>query len=206
MKESEVFYGILPVLQYRCGIAAAIVALVGIIRYIVAVTEQKGAAPSKGSWFVWSLFDTITCIGMYMAHTMNFQIVAVAAGNWITLGFVLYYGKSGLTTLEKVCVGIALSGVALGYAINDPVVTVLITLSAVFIGSWPTLESGLFSPWKEDQTAWILFAASSFLATLAIPAWTLGDAAQPFVFLLISGSMVFLTTRPYAKPADSPAE
>ncbi len=190
--------------QYWFSMASAIVALVGIVLYIKSVIEQKGAAPSIASWLIWATFDSIAGIGMYLAGTVNFQIVSVAGGNWVTLGFVLFYGKWKLTRLEIFCIALAGLGVVFGIAIRDPVAMVLITLAAVFIGSWPTLESGIFSPWKEDRTAWILFALSSVLQLFAVPAWTLGDAAQPIVFLSISGSMVIMTMRRYVRPAETP--
>lgn len=190
-------------IRYWCETASAALAVLGYVPYIVA-TIRKETVPSKGSWLIWSAFDTIAAISMLIKGTPNYQIITVAAGNWITLGFALWYGKAGWTTLEKFCVALAGIGVVAGFIVQDPVITLVITLSAVFIGSFPTFESGVCTPYKEDRWAWLLFAASSALAAISVKEWTVAHAAQPIVFLCVSGPMTLMTWRPFARPQAEP--
>ncbi|MDP3793561.1 MAG: hypothetical protein Q8R07_02295, partial [Candidatus Uhrbacteria bacterium] len=66
------------------------------------------------------------------------------------------------------------------------------SLSVVCLGSMPTFVSAWRDPSKEDRTAWAIFWLSCVVAIIAIPRWTLMDAAQPIIFTVIESIMMYL--------------
>ena len=66
----------------------------------------------------------------------------------------------------------------------------------VFIAAFPTFKTAWKEPEKEDLVAWTMYFISCVLALFAIPAFTLGDIAQPLTFFVIESVMMILLWRP----------
>ncbi len=164
--------------------------------YIKAIL-RKETQPAKASWIIWASLDTITFAGMYAKHAVNGQIVGAILGAWAVAALALKYGKSGWSRLDKFCICGAVLSIVLWQIFNNPVLGIVTSLSAVFLGSFPTFASAWNDPSKENKVAWMLFFISGIIAVFAIPAKTLADAAQPTIFLVIDGVVVFIL---YAKP------
>lgn len=170
---------------------AGILFLVAFIPYIVAIVRNQ-TKPAKASWIIWAILDTITLAGMYVEHTINGQIIGAVTGAWMVAILSLRYGTSGWTYLDKFCLVGAIGGIGLWQIFNNPVLGIMASASVVFIGAIPTFVSAWKDPSRENKIAWSIFFASCVCATLAIPSWTLANAAQPVVFLVIETVMMYI--------------
>ena len=149
----------------------------------------------KATWIIWASLDTLTLTGMFLKHTVNGQIIGAVTGAWIVAALALKYGESGWTKTDKLCLKIGV--VSLIAMVLFPVVGILTSLTAVFVGSFPTFQSAWKDPSQEDKLAWTIFWTSCLCSVAAIPQWTWGDAAQPLTFFLIETIMVYIL---YIKP------
>lgn len=175
---------------------SGIVFIIGFFPYIRAILRGE-AKPAKASWLIWASLDTITLAGMVAKGTLNGQIVGAVLGAWIVVVLALMKGTPGWTKLDKMCLSGAILGIALWMIFSDPVLGIMTSLSVVLIGSFPTFASASRDPSQENRSAWTLFWISCVLAVIAIPSWTLADAAQPIVFTIIESVMMYLL---YIKP------
>lgn len=161
------------------------------VPYIFGMVKG-GKRPMKASWGIWALLDSITLASMWAQHAFNPMIAASALGCWTVFVLSFRYGKRGITLLDVFCLMAAAFGVALWAVFDRPALGLAASLSVTFIGSFPTFVSGLRTPQDEDRTAWRLYTLACLLAVASIPRWDFADAAQPFVYLAIAGTMAFV--------------
>lgn len=182
-------------MQKAISYLSGIIFLAAFFPYIRAIL-RKQTVPSKASWIIWASLDSITLAAMWTAGTMNGQIVGAMAGAWIVAILSLFYGKAGWTHLDIFCLGGGALGVGLWWLFNNPVIGIVVSVTVVFLAAFPTFRTGWQEPEKEDRTAWTLYWISCMLALIAIPTWTLGNAAQPISFSVIETTMLILLWRP----------
>lgn len=173
------------------SIVAGLLILVAFVPYIRAILRVD-TKPAKASWLIWATLDSITFAGMYAEDTVNGQIFGAVLGAWTVAFLAIKHGKSGWTKLDKFCLGGAVLGIVLWQVFSNPVLGIVISLSVVFLGSFPTFASAWHNPAQEDRTAWTIFWLSCVVAILAIPAWTLADAAQPITFTVVETTMMYI--------------
>lgn len=170
---------------------AGILFIIGFIPYIVSILRGE-TKPAKASWIIWATLDSITLAGMLTKHSLNGQILGAVIGAWIVVILALRNGTSGWTRLDKFCLAGALLGIILWQVFDNAVFGIMTSLSVVLLGSFPTFASAWRNPAQENRTAWTLFWLSCVAAVIAIPAWTLADAAQPIVFTIIESTMMYI--------------
>lgn len=180
------------------GFLSGVVFLIAFFPYIIAIV-RKQTVPSKASWIIWATLDSITLAGMWTAGTLNGQIVGAVTGAWIVTILSLFNGKAGWTRLDIFCFGGAALGITLWWLFNSPVIGIVVSVTVVFLAAFPTFRTAWKEPEKEDRTAWTLYWISCVLALIAVPSWTLSDAAQPISFSVIETTMMILLWRPRPK-------
>ena len=181
------------------SVLAGVLYIIGFIPYILAILRQE-TKPAKASWLIWASLNTIICVGMWLEDTVNGQILGALIGAWVVAALALRYGTPGWTKFDKFCLGGAALGIGL-LAFASPVLSMMISLIVAFIGSMPTFASAWHNPDRENKLAWTIFWVSGVCAIIAIPHWTLANAAQPITFFTIDAiitGIVYLRPRPLA--------
>jgi hypothetical protein len=173
------------------SVIAGLLFVAAFFPYIRAIM-RKETKPAKTSWLIWASLDTITLAGMFFKDTVNGQILGAVLGAWIVAALAMKYGTPGWTKLDKCCLGGAVLGIVLWQVFNDPVFGIVTSSGVVFLGSIPTLTSAWQDPGRENKLAWTIYWASCVCAVIAIPRWTLADAAQPISFFAIESTMMYI--------------
>ncbi len=175
---------------------SGIVFVVAFIPYIRAILrpeeDPKKTRPQKASWIIWATLDSITLAGMVAKDSVNGQIVGAIIGAWMVAALAMKYGKPGWTWLDKLCLGGAALAIILWQVFDSPVIGLATSLTATFIGLFPTFRNTWSKPEEEDKIAWTLYWISCVLAVAAAPSWTLADAAQPLTFFAIESIVMLL--------------
>lgn len=173
------------------SVLAGVLFIAAFVPYIRAIL-RKETKPAKASWIIWATLDAITLLGMFFKDTVNGQILGAVLGAGVVAALALKYGTPGWTKLDKFCLAGAVLGIVLWQVFNDPVFGIVTSLSVVFLGSMPTFTAAWKDPSRENKLAWTLFWVSCVCAVIAIPQWTLADAAQPITFFAIESIMMYI--------------
>lgn len=173
------------------SIVGGLVMVAGFVPYIKAIFRGT-AKPSKASWLIWAILDSITLAAMYTEGATNGQIIGSVACAWVVTALSLRYGIPGWSKLDKFCLASAAIGITLWQALSSPLLALGISLTVVFLGSIPTFVSAWKDPSREDKLAWALFWVSCVLSVMAVPNWTMADVAQPMTFLVIESIMMYI--------------
>ncbi|MGH9439258.1 MAG: hypothetical protein ACRD22_15525 [Terriglobia bacterium] len=178
------------------SVVSGVLFVIGFIPYVRAIVRRK-AQPAKVTWLVWSILNVVSFAGMLVKHAMIGQMAAVLFCSIIAAVLTQKYGVPGWSRLDKVCLAGAAVGIILWVSFSNPVLGILTSLIATFLGGIPNFVLAWHDPGKEDRTTWTILWVSCVVAVIAIPRFTLAEAAQPITFLMIENIMVFLLyTRP----------
>lgn len=178
------------------SVLAGLLAIAGLVPYVRAIL-RKETKPAKATWIIWAILDTVTIAGMYVEDAVNGQILGAVIGAWVVVVLALKYGIPGWTKLDKFCLGGAVLGIALWYVFSNPTFGIMMALGVIFLGSIPTFASAWKDPSREDKLAWTILFVSCVCAVIAIPQWTLADAAPPITFFAIETVMMYIL---YVRP------
>lgn len=173
------------------SVIAGMLFVVGFVPYIRAIL-RKETRPAKASWIIWASLDYIVLAGMIVKKTVNGQILGAVIGATIVIGLAMKYGASGWKKIDIFCLAGAILGIALWMISSDPVFGIMTSCIVAFIGSFPAFISAWEDPSREDKLAWTIFWISCVCAMIAIPKWTLADAAQPVTFFMIETVMMYI--------------
>ncbi len=173
------------------SILSFVLCIIGLARYAFAI-KQGSAKPSVITWIIWASVDTVTFAGMLTKHSINGQIVGAVLGQWIIVALIIKFGTFEWKFRDVLGLIGALLGLTLWYLFHEAVAGIIIGLSVAMYGSIATFKLAWKDPLGEDKQAWILFWISGIFAVIAIPHWTIEDAAQPIVFLFIEMMMIFI--------------
>lgn len=175
------------ILSWLSGIVFA----VAYVPYILGILK-KGKRPMRSSWFIWAVLDSIALWSMYVQHALNPSIVASTLGCWTVFILSLRHGKPGFGALDVGCLIASMLGIGLWIAFDSPLFGLALSLTIIVVGTLPTLASAWRDPADEDALSWSLYAAACVLAVIAVPRWVFADAAQPVVYLGISGPLALI--------------
>jgi len=181
--------------QNGMSLLSGVLAIAGYVPYIAAILRGP-SRPSKATWLIWSLLDTIVLYGMVSKHVANGQIVGAMIGAWIVFALSLKYGTLGWKPLDRWCLGGTALGLILWYTFDSPMLGMMTSLCLMFIGSFPTFVSAWKNPGHENRLAWAIYLASCMSALIAVPAWNLENAAQPATFSSVSVIMMYILFTP----------
>lgn len=178
-------------LQQILSAIAGVLFLAGFAQYIRAILKGE-TKPAKASWLIWATLDYILIAGLYAKGAVNGQIIGAVIGVTAVAILAMRYGKPGWTIVDKLCLTGAALGIGLWWIFESPLLGILTVLTIIFLGGIPTFVSAFYHPEREDRTAWTILWFSCLTAVLAIPSWTLVDAAQPVSFLASESIMMYL--------------
>jgi len=192
------------------NVLAGFVFVLAFVPYIIAtVRKDTDESPIWTTWLIWATLDSITLTGVYQEKAVdhltvidtlgavNGSLLGAVVGAWIVTVLSVIYGKSRWTLLEKFCLAGAGLGIYLLFVLDNPTIAIAVSLSVVFIGSIPTINSARKDPTKENKLAWTMYWVACICGLIAIPAMTVEDAAQPITFFAVESIMMYtLFVRP----------
>jgi len=172
------------------SILSAACATLGVLRYL-RLMVWRDKRPERVSWFIWLAIDGTLTYQMYLAHTLNYQMMAAIAGTLIIALCTIPYGKRGVSWYDILTIGAAACGVYLWYKFDSNTVGIIMSGAVILLGCIPTCLSVWEDPSREDLKVWKAFLISSVFQITALSSWTFDDATQPIVFLASQMIVIF---------------
>lgn len=197
--------------QWCFRVIAGLAMFAGHSRYAYAVIttdydERPGDRPHRGTWTAWFLVDLTIFLYMFSRGTQTWMSGVDAVINGFIFLIALFVGVNVWKHSERVCVVIALIGVALyltfnlsgitlnlgSFTLDHAEIALLCACCATTYAVWPTWRKARVFPQGEDAAAWGWWTISCAAGVLGIPAWNVMNAAQPLAFTIVCGSMFVL--------------
>lgn len=159
--------------------------------YIWATVSGE-TTPSPVSWAIWASVDTLTLLAMREADALRGQLTGAVCGAWVITILALAFGKPTMGAIEWVSIAGAVLGIILWQTTGKPVLAIVCSQVAVFVGAIPTFVGAYANPAQESPIAWTIWLASCICALFAIRKWDLANALQPLTFTTIETVMFAL--------------
>jgi hypothetical protein len=172
------------------GIAAGVLTFAAYPVYINDILKH-GARPNRATWWILSLSNALIFVSYYSvgARTTLWVALGYALGNLSIAILSIRYGDTTWDAFDIICLGAALGSALLWWLFDTPLYTLLINIAIDFLGLLPTIYKTYKKPSTESQSAWIMDAAASILALLAVREWSFDIAIYP-VYLLLTNCLI----------------
>lgn len=177
-----------------------LILLFGSASYFIGLKEMFAGkyAPSIFSRLVWLLLAITTSASVVVSKSTTASIVLTAIfllGNAAICVASFWKGSKEFNRLEYICLAILMISGIVWLVFKAPLVSLVVSLLAHFVGALPTYKRVMLKPTSESTGFWSLFFIASALGVAA--SW--GQPAKlmifPIYFVLFDGSMTFLSMR-----------
>lgn len=184
-----------------------IIALLGISSYAAGAWKmlRNKYSPSVFSRIVWVLL----AINSFVAVVLSGSSASILLGAILLLGNIAICiisfskGTKGMGNLEYICLVLLAISVLIWIFFRAPVVNLVISLAAHFIGAAPTYKKVWLDPKSEDVTFWFLFFLASALSIFVSDYSSLTTILLPIYFAAFDGSILLLAMRRFVVPVRS---
>lgn len=163
------------------------------------VQMWKGTySPSTFTRVVWVLLAVNSFAGLLLTSTSQSAIVlgvVFLAGNVGMCLFGFWKGNRSIGRVELICLGLLVISGIIWIFFRVPLVNLLISFLAHFIGGIPTIKRAWLNPRDESVAFWSLFFFGSLLSLFGANNFSFKEIAFPLYFTLFDGGMFFLSMR-----------
>lgn len=137
--------------------------------YLISIIRHQ-TKPERASWFIWSSLGVIAFgsqVGLHAKWSLVYAGIN-AAGNLIVFLLSLHYGVGGWKKIDLLSFAVAMVGVAISLAVQDPLYALIGVLTANLAATVPTLYKVYFQPKSESSLAWFLFGTSALFGVFSV--------------------------------------
>lgn len=176
------------------GILAIALGLSAGIPYIISIVRGS-TKPHRVSWAIWALLGSVT-LSSYISIGARWSVLlAVAAliNNLIIFILSLKYGYGGTSTVDRLGLLLAMTGVLLWAITREASYALVFAVTADAIGTAFSIHKAYKSPESENGLAWSIAATASLFGLLAVNSYNFLQTIYPTYALLV-GTILALTT------------
>jgi hypothetical protein len=193
------------VLAAVLGVLSGVVGAADGVPYVRDVL--RGATrPHRGTWLIWSGLAIVVVLSQW-ADGATLSLIMPATGAVLTgvvFALAIRRGVGGVSTPERVMVGIAVAGV-LGWLLADePVVATACVVVADLVGAAIMVPKTWRDPHSETFATYALGSLSGALAAGAVGALDVSLLLYPVYYCLANGALAMLIVQRRSRLAGRP--
>jgi len=161
-------------LKLVLGTISFILAIVGIIPYIIDILKKK-TKPHIYSWLIWGISQTIVVIAQ-IKNGAGYGTLYGIAGGLVCYSVAFLSLKNGFKHIKKFdtfCLILALISMIIYVGLKNPLLAVVVATATNFIGFLPTLRKTLIDPSSETLATFLCGSTGAFLSILALQNYSL---------------------------------
>lgn len=178
------------------GIIATVLTFAAYVPYYRDILRGK-THPHVYSWSLWGLL-TVLIVAFQIKDGAGPAVFVTIAAGLLCIGVVvlgLKYGKRDITTSDKVVAVLALVAIGFWVLAKQPVVSLLLVITADLLAFIPTVRKSWNKPYSETLSLYVtntirfvlaFFAIQNYtiLTSLWIICWALGNAIFSAIIVL----------------------
>lgn len=179
-------------------ILGSLITLSAGIPYLIDIQKGK-TKPRVVSWLIWAILAIIAGIatlanGEYLTAV---EILSLALMNSVIFVFSIEKGNKKISFIDIICLIGALVAILLWAIFNSPLVAVVASIIASFIGGVPTIIHAFKKPKEETLSNYFLAFIGSTIALLGIDTLRIIAFIYPLYIVLINltYSLIIYTQR-----------
>lgn len=167
------------------------------IPYVTSVMKSN-SKPTISSWICWLLMDSAVLAGMIAAGTIAWQMVAYVVGVIAVISACIYKGAAlGWTRLDSISLVIVCSAVGLWAVSGNPNMVIVLSLTALTIGTIPMWVNLWRDPIREPFLPWLLVLIGGIFGVMVVPEFSIAAALSPIYFLTLQSLTIWLISRKF---------
>lgn len=155
-------------------------------------------SPSLFSRIIWVFLAINSLIGIILSEGSRTSIFLggiFLLGNMVICGLSFYKGTKEFGWTELCALILLLLSVLIWFLLDTPIINLIISLVAHFIGGIPTYRKVWSDPKSESFRFWSLFFIASLLSVFASDIESIKSILFPIYFTIFDGGMALLCLR-----------
>ncbi len=175
------------------AIVAALLAVAGNLPYLWDILKGR-VRPHPYTWMVWSLVSGIVFFGQ-VAKGAGIGALPTAASEIFTVIIFLFsirYGFKGITKIDTAFLVLALVGIGLWVATDDPTGSVIIAVSIDLIAFVPTLRKTWRYPNTETPILYSTNVLRHILALFSLQTYNIATTLHSIAMITTNSLMTLL--------------
>lgn len=181
-------------------IISTILVLVSPLVYIHSILYGT-TKPHRTTRFVLLVITSLSTATLWEARDAAFYLAfASAVQALLVFALSIKRGMGGWSKTDIVCLLIALGGIVLWQVSDRPLLGLLASLVADYVGMIPAIIKTYKLPHTEDWRFFAIDTVAGFISIAALSSFTLYSLSFPIYIVLINALMVALIVWPRAKP------
>lgn len=178
----------------------AAITILGLSSYVVGVWQmlKNKYSPSTFSRVIWVLLSINSFAGVILSNGSKSSILLSSIfllGNIAICVTSFWKGTKVIGKLEYFCLVLLLISGVIWIFFSAPLLNLMISLLAHFIGGMPTYKKVWLDPKSESVGFWSLFFFASLLSIFTTDGTSLKTIIFPIYFTIFDGSMFLLALR-----------
>lgn len=175
------------------GIITLILVVIGYIPYIKDVLVGK-TKPHAFSWLVWGV---LTAIGFFIQITnqagpgawFNGLMVLVCAFIMV-MGFIK--GKKEIIFIDFIVLALASIATYLWLIVKEPILSMILVITADFLGTVPTIRKSYVHPYTETLITWAISVIRITIGIFALERLSFLTASYHFYMVIVNTTIVMI--------------
>jgi hypothetical protein len=178
----------------------SLIGLFGFLSYFFGVREmlQDKYAPSIFSRVVWLLIAINSFAGVVVSgsSTASILLAGIFLAGCAAMALVSFWkGEGSIGVVEYICLALLALSAVIWVLFSAPLVNLVISIIAHFIGGVPTYKKIWVNPAGESRLFWLMFCLADILSVMASQGSDFKHILLPVYFALFDGSLFLLTFR-----------
>lgn len=170
--------------------------IAGFVSPIIGITSilKRGFKPQRMTRFLILLLSLLFVSTLLAQGDRNGIFIAVAQliGSAIIFILSIKRGMGGTNRLDYLVMGLSVSAIIVWKSSNNPLLGLLMSILADFIGFVPTLVKTWKYPETEEWKFYMSDVVASFFSILSISLYSINNLAFPIYILLINTTSVVM--------------
>ncbi len=179
------------------GLTAGIMGIVQAIPYVLSIVGGT-TRPSRTSYMIWMVMDSLRAASYIAAgaRTTMYWSLAQVITTVVIFGLSIRRGMGGTSTLDRLCLLIASSAMAVWAITGSPLVALYMTVVAGLMAYFPIFLKSHRHPTSENRLSWTMCVGASALNLMAVQSLALSIIIVPMASFLCCSLVAFLLWKP----------
>src|SRR3989344_6302690 len=176
------------------GISAGLIAIGATVPYILSIVRGE-TRPNVVSWSLWTVIVLITALAQVSAGASwsILLLIGTLIANFSVLVLCVFgYGYRKFELADKICLALALVALLFWWVTSNPVVAIILAVTADGIAYLTTYLKVYRNPSSESYFYWAILVVADVLALLSVTTINIANALFPISYAIFNCAVLIV--------------